>query len=59
MKMSECVETNEGVRSLMAKDQLFFTLPRDVQTHVKELDRQDLPTMVKNASNYIDAHNLQ
>ena len=51
VKMSEVGQTYEEVKSLMVKDQLFFTLPQEVQMHVKEKGKQKLDEVVRNATN--------
>ena len=58
VKMSDCEETYEGVKTLMIKDQLFYTLPKEVQTHIKESGKQSLDDMVRNATNYMEAHGM-
>jgi len=42
----------------MVKDQLFFMLPREMQVHVKESIKHNLSNMIKIASSYTEAHNL-
>ena len=58
VKMSDCEETYEGVKTLMIKDQLFYTLPKEVQTHINESGKQSLDDMVRNATNYMKAHGM-
>jgi len=58
VKMSEVGQTYEGVKSLTVKDQLFFTVPQEVQLRVKEKGKQKLDEVVRNATNYIEAHGM-
>jgi len=43
----------------MVKDQLFYTLPTEVQMFVKEKGKQKLDEVVSNATNYIEAHGIE
>ena len=59
VQMSEVGQTTyEGVKSLMVKDQLFFTLPQEVQMHAKEKGQQKLDDVARNATNYIEPHGM-
>jgi hypothetical protein len=56
IEKSNFENTYEGLFDLMVSQAFFLSLPREVQTHIKEMGKVKFETMIEIAQNYSDAH---